>query len=271
MGLIRTQEEMGRHIRMLTHEIRSTLDRHTILKTTLVKLGRTVALEVCVFWMPTHTGLELQLFYTLHHQNPMEFTVPIQLPVINQVISTNRVVKISPNCPVARLQPLAGKYMPGEVVVGTSISTEVALLQPLVLDRDIEIRKKSEEILVQTSTILEYDLRGEGDLFKALEQMGALEPIVEKPVIRLGPMTAAISIISCREDVISSQPLKVVDIESIQSEDLFSEFFYECKKDILAKDAIETPLSDVLDIKILVASANENLVAEHRLPLEGPF
>ncbi|KAA8533605.1 hypothetical protein F0562_030961 [Nyssa sinensis] len=119
--------------------------------------------------------------------------------------------------------------------------------------------------LVQTSTISEYDLGGEGDLFKAPE------PIVEEPVVRLDPMTAAISIISCGDDVISSQALKVADIESIQSEELFSEFFYECKKDILAKDAIETPLSDVLDIKIPVASANENLVAEDKLPPEGPF
>ncbi|KAL2472746.1 Ethylene receptor [Forsythia ovata] len=61
MGLIRTQEETGRYVRMLTHEIRSTLDRHTILKTTLIELGRTLALEECALWMPTHTGLELQL------------------------------------------------------------------------------------------------------------------------------------------------------------------------------------------------------------------
>ncbi|KAK1399230.1 hypothetical protein POM88_009093 [Heracleum sosnowskyi] len=80
MGLIRTQEETGRHVRMLTHEIRSTLDRHTILKTTLVELGRTLALEECALWMPTRTGLELQLSYTLRHQNPVGFTVPIQLP-----------------------------------------------------------------------------------------------------------------------------------------------------------------------------------------------
>ncbi|KAA8536402.1 hypothetical protein F0562_028880 [Nyssa sinensis] len=60
------------------------LIRHTILKTTPVELGRTVALEECALWMPTHTGLERQLFYTLRHQNPVEFTVPIQLPVINQ-------------------------------------------------------------------------------------------------------------------------------------------------------------------------------------------
>ncbi|KAJ4980413.1 hypothetical protein NE237_031250 [Protea cynaroides] len=116
MGLIRTQEETGRHVRMLTHEIRSTLDRHTILKTTLIELGRTLALEECALWMPTRTGLELQLSYTLHHQNPVGFTVPIHLPVINQVFSSDRAVKISPNSPVAKLRPTGGKYIPGEVV-----------------------------------------------------------------------------------------------------------------------------------------------------------
>ncbi|CAN0913917.1 Ethylene receptor [Linum grandiflorum] len=115
MGLIRTQEETGRHVRMLTHEIRSTLDRHTILKTTLVELGRTLSLEECALWMPTRTGLELQLAYTLRQQNPVGYTVPIHLPVINQVFSGNRAMKISPNSPVARLRPIAGKY-PGEVV-----------------------------------------------------------------------------------------------------------------------------------------------------------
>lgn len=116
MGLIRTQEETGRHVRMLTHEIRSTLDRHTILKTTLVELGRTLGLEECALWMPTRTGLELQLSYTLRQQNPVGYTVPINLPVINHVFSSNRAVKISSNCPVARLRPHAAKYMPGAVV-----------------------------------------------------------------------------------------------------------------------------------------------------------
>ncbi|XP_048330913.2 ethylene receptor isoform X1 [Ziziphus jujuba] len=116
MGLIRTQEETGRHVRMLTHEIRSTLDRRTILKTTLVELGRTLALEECALWMPTRTGLELELSYTLHQQNPVGYTVPIHLPVINQVFTSNHAIKISPNSPIARLRSLAGKYMPGEVV-----------------------------------------------------------------------------------------------------------------------------------------------------------
>lgn len=116
MGMIRTQEETGRHVRMLTHEIRSTLDRHTILKTTLVELGRTLGLEECALWMPTRTGLELQLSYTLRQQNPVGYTVPINLPVINQVFSSNRAVKISSNVPVARLRPHSAKFMPGAVV-----------------------------------------------------------------------------------------------------------------------------------------------------------
>ncbi len=50
MGLIRTQEETGRHVRMLTHEIR-TLDKNTILKTTLVELGKT-CLKNAIFGCP---------------------------------------------------------------------------------------------------------------------------------------------------------------------------------------------------------------------------
>ncbi|KAF6141281.1 hypothetical protein GIB67_024365 [Kingdonia uniflora] len=65
MGIIRTQEETGRHVRMLTHEIKSTFDRQTILKTTVVELGRTLTLDECALWMLTLTGLELQLSYIL--------------------------------------------------------------------------------------------------------------------------------------------------------------------------------------------------------------
>ncbi|XP_039161430.1 probable ethylene response sensor 1 isoform X2 [Eucalyptus grandis] len=61
MGLILTQEETGRHVRMLTHEIRSTLDRHTILNTTLVELGRTLGLEECALWMPSQKVMVLIL------------------------------------------------------------------------------------------------------------------------------------------------------------------------------------------------------------------
>ncbi|KAF8380047.1 hypothetical protein HHK36_027517 [Tetracentron sinense] len=118
--------------------------------------------------------------------------------------------------------------------------------------------------LVQASTISEYNLGGEGDLFKAPE------PIIEEPMMGLGqepmmmgldPITAAISMISCGEDIISSQAMNVTDIESIESQQLLNEVFYECKKDLLANSAIGEPFPDVLDAKIPVVQIDD-LIAE---------
>ncbi|KZV17187.1 zinc finger protein CONSTANS-LIKE 6 [Dorcoceras hygrometricum] len=96
-----------------------------------------------------------------------------------------------------------------------------------------------------SSGITDYNLGGEGDLFKAPE------PVIEEPIMGIDPMTAAISMISCGENIISPQPLTVSDIESsFKSGELLSDVFYECKKDLLAKQGNETPLSDVLSIEI---------------------
>ncbi|PPD94066.1 hypothetical protein GOBAR_DD08888 [Gossypium barbadense] len=116
MGLILTQEETGRHVRMLTHEIRSTLDRHTILKTTLVELGRTLGLEECALWMPSRTGMDLQLSHTLNYQIQVGSTVPINLPMVNEVFNSARAMRIPYTCPLARIRPLVGRYVPPEVV-----------------------------------------------------------------------------------------------------------------------------------------------------------
>ena len=76
--------------------------------------------------------------------------------------------------------------------------------------------------LVQSSVISDYDLGAEGDLFKAPE------PIIEEPVMDMDPI---ISIMSCGEDVVSSQGLESTDIDVLQNDQLLSEVFYECKKD----------------------------------------
>lgn len=116
MGLMRTQEETGRHVRMLTHEIRSTLDRHTILNTTLVELGKTLALEECTLWMPTTNGQDLELCHTLRQPDPLPVTVPIYHQTIKQVFSSHRAVVISPNSPVCITRTRSGKYVTGDVV-----------------------------------------------------------------------------------------------------------------------------------------------------------
>ncbi|MBA0872243.1 hypothetical protein Goshw_009765 [Gossypium schwendimanii] len=117
--------------------------------------------------------------------------------------------------------------------------------------------------MVQTSAISEYYLGGEGDLFKAPE------PIIEEPIVDLNPMTAAISLSFCGEDVITSQGFKAADIESIQNEQ-FLEVLYECEKDLMARAVIETPLSEVLDVKIPLKT-DENQNHDNEVLCDVPF
>ncbi|XP_076936280.1 uncharacterized protein LOC143613736 [Bidens hawaiensis] len=110
--------------------------------------------------------------------------------------------------------------------------------------------------LIQTSsTVSDYDLGGEGDLFKAPE------PIIEQPLITLDPMTSAMSMISCGEDTIS--PQQVTDIESLQKEEFLNDVFYDCKN-LLAKEA--SPLSEVVSLSFPVKTDETPVVKENVHP-----
>ncbi len=75
---MKKKEETGRHVRMLTHEIRSTLNRDTILKTTLVELAHTLTLESCNVWMPSADGETMELTHALEdNHNPVPISIPI--------------------------------------------------------------------------------------------------------------------------------------------------------------------------------------------------
>ncbi|KAI7751491.1 hypothetical protein M8C21_022565 [Ambrosia artemisiifolia] len=65
VGIMKKQKEAGWHVRMLTHEIRKSLDRHTILYTTLVELSNTLALQNCAVWMLNEEKTEMNLTHEL--------------------------------------------------------------------------------------------------------------------------------------------------------------------------------------------------------------
>ncbi|CAI8615617.1 unnamed protein product [Vicia faba] len=52
VGIMKKQKEASWHVRMLTREIRKSLDKHTILYTTLVELSKALDLHNCAVWMP---------------------------------------------------------------------------------------------------------------------------------------------------------------------------------------------------------------------------
>ncbi|CAM8988416.1 unnamed protein product [Rhodiola kirilowii] len=80
VGLIKRRRETGWHVRMLTQEIRKSLDRHTILYTTLVELSETLDLKNCAVWMPNEERTNMNLTHELKGRNFHNQTVPITDP-----------------------------------------------------------------------------------------------------------------------------------------------------------------------------------------------
>ncbi|KAF3456844.1 hypothetical protein FNV43_RR01498 [Rhamnella rubrinervis] len=69
VGMIMKQKEAGWHVRMLTQEIRKSLDKHTILYTTLIELSETLGLQYCAVWMPNENKTEMILTHQLKGRN----------------------------------------------------------------------------------------------------------------------------------------------------------------------------------------------------------
>lgn len=98
VGMIKKQTEIGVHVRMLTQEIRRSLDRHTILYTTMVELSKTLNLQNCAIWMPNENKKEMKLIHELRVRNASDtcdITVPASDRDVLEIKETNRVKVLS--------------------------------------------------------------------------------------------------------------------------------------------------------------------------------
>ncbi|XP_074576829.1 ethylene receptor 2-like isoform X2 [Curcuma longa] len=89
--LMKKQEEASWHVRMLTREIRKSLDRHTILYTTMVELSKTLGLQNCAVWMLDENKKEMHLTHELRSQstaNLYRHSLPIDDPDVIEIIGT---------------------------------------------------------------------------------------------------------------------------------------------------------------------------------------
>ncbi|MCL7027767.1 hypothetical protein MKW94_012501 [Papaver nudicaule] len=88
VGMMKKQKEAGWHVRMLTHEIRKSLNRHTILYTTLIELSKTLDLKNCVVWMPNEGNTVLNLTHELNGKKsskPYSHSIPISDPDVIEI------------------------------------------------------------------------------------------------------------------------------------------------------------------------------------------
>ncbi|KAI7731053.1 hypothetical protein M8C21_032077 [Ambrosia artemisiifolia] len=113
MGVIRQQKEAGWHVRMLTQEIRKSLDRHTILYTTLDKLSQILDLEYCAIWMPDSAKTLMNLTYRKARGESCttmyDVLVPIQDPDVQEIKQSETVKLLDQGSPLSRLSSSGGQ------------------------------------------------------------------------------------------------------------------------------------------------------------------
>lgn len=123
VGMIMKQKEAGWHVRMLTQEIRKSLDRHTILYTTLYELSETLGLQYCAVWMPNENKTEMILTHELkgrNFSNLYNISLPISEPDVVRIKGSDGVnilrpdsALVPPSCrEFGEPGPVAGIRMP---------------------------------------------------------------------------------------------------------------------------------------------------------------
>ncbi|RRT68778.1 hypothetical protein BHE74_00004340 [Ensete ventricosum] len=94
VGMMKMQEEASWHVRMLTQEIRKSLDRHTILYTTMVELSKTLGLQNCAVWMPDDNKKAMHLTHELRQRSSSDLcsrSISIDDPEILEIKETKGV------------------------------------------------------------------------------------------------------------------------------------------------------------------------------------
>uniref|UniRef100_A0A0A9DK06 Ethylene receptor n=1 Tax=Arundo donax TaxID=35708 RepID=A0A0A9DK06_ARUDO len=99
VGMMKRKEEASWHVRMLTQEIRKSLNRHTILYTTMVELSKTLELQNCAVWMPNESRSELILTHQLRERDivePHNRSIPIDDLDVVEIKATKNAKVIGP-------------------------------------------------------------------------------------------------------------------------------------------------------------------------------
>ena len=99
VGMMKKQKEASWHVRMLTCEIRKSLDKHTILYITLVELSKALDLHNCAVWMPDEDRREMHLTHELKPNSTRIFhnSIPISDPDVLDIKKSQGVWILRPD------------------------------------------------------------------------------------------------------------------------------------------------------------------------------
>lgn len=99
VGMMKKKKEASWHVRMLTRQIRKTLDKHTILYTTLVQLSKTLDLQNCAVWMPNENKTMMNLTHELKSDSRKIYStsIPMDEPDVREVSDSKGVRILRPD------------------------------------------------------------------------------------------------------------------------------------------------------------------------------
>ncbi|CAM8894344.1 unnamed protein product [Rhodiola kirilowii] len=125
VGMMKKQKEASWHVRMLTQEIRKSLDKHTILYTTLVELSKTLDLHNCAVWMPNASRTEMNLTHELKRSSSRSshLGIPVNDPDVIDIKNRKSVKILRMNSALA----MASSGEPGEA--GAVAAIRMPMLQ----------------------------------------------------------------------------------------------------------------------------------------------
>lgn len=114
--MMKKKKEASWHVRMLTRQIRKSLDKHTILYTTLVELSKTLDLQNCAVWMPNETKTAMTLTYELKSDPSKNYSrsIPVDDPDVLE-INENKGVRILRADSLLGIASSGGSSEPGPV------------------------------------------------------------------------------------------------------------------------------------------------------------
>ncbi|WOL14916.1 ethylene receptor 2-like [Canna indica] len=121
LGLMRQREVAAWRLPMLTADIRRSLDRNTILATTLVRLSDALSLLECAIWMPNSSS-SMSLTHQLHHRLLPPVSVSTGDADVMAIISCRGVVILGQNSNLVRATVETE-------AIGTVAATRVPLLK----------------------------------------------------------------------------------------------------------------------------------------------